>query len=75
MSRKNRLKRYKEVKEIEEKARQLGVIEALKEEVSALRYELDFVQNQKDEANKHADMLHNFYEKNIIDENGNPVSK
>ena len=56
-------------------ARRLAIIGSLKEEVASLKDELLLIQSQKEEPDRHADMLHKLYDQKVIDENGNLLSE
>ena len=75
----NRNKRYereeKELEEIKEKTKIAAQIKLLQDEVFSLKADLALSQAEKQDSDKHADMLSRLYENNIIDQDGNLINK
>ena len=75
----NRNKRYereeKELEEIKEKTETTAQIKLFKDEVFSLKADLALAQAEKEDSDKHADMLSRLYEINIIDQDGNLINK
>ena len=71
----NRSRRYQREAAEEDKKNDknelLSQIEDLKREVNLLQKDLDEAMVEKVETDKNADLLHRFFQSDIIDENGN----
>ena len=73
LNRAKRTERETKEKELEKiVAEKDDMIEKLQREVNLLQNELDLAHHIQDEADKNARLLEQLYEKDLIDEEGNP---
>ena len=73
LNRAKRTERETKEKELEKIAAEKDdMIEKLQKEVNLLQNELDLAYHIQDEADKNARLLEQLYEKDLIDEEGNP---
>ena len=69
------MKEKKRIGRDKEKTETAVQIKLLQDEVFSLKVDLALAQAEKEDSDKHADMLNRLYENNIIDQDGNLINK